>query len=529
MSRRSGSGRLVAVLFTDIVSSTEAATELGDARWLELLARHHRIIRANLKRFHGREQDTAGDGFFATFANPSDAIRAAASAQEQVRELGIEIRAGVTFGDVEMVDGKPGGLVVHAGARVMAEATAGRVVVSSSVRDLLPGAGFGFEDAGLHSLKGIDGDVRLYRVMSIDDQPVTAPEPDPDVARQRRDGVGRPAGGRGRAPLVVGGVIGGLVLLAVALVAASRDGPGQTGTTAKGPVTNAVVGLDPESGQPNALAAKVVPVRSLSVFNFSTHPGAAGEGRVWLPRAPSLINVDPEGGTATPVTMPISVPGADLSVGIGFGRVWVGVGHEVFTVDTGGLSTTVFARVAAREDLVADLAIGGGAVWVATRDGLLSRLDPREPENVRTVQAPAAIDGLTAGASGVWTFDVFASTVTRFDPSSMASDAPIAGPESIRSIALAGGRVWVLDDAGTVSEIQEDGTGDTARVGSSPTVMAAGFDALWVGDEDGYVYRIDPLTAEDGAVVFRAGGPIKALMPDAETGILWIDVGPAES
>jgi class 3 adenylate cyclase len=155
---------LATVLFTDIVGSTTKAAELGDRAWHELLAAHHDRIRRELSRFRGREVDTAGDGFFATFDGPARAIRCACAAIESVRELGIEIRAGLHTGECEVVDGKVGGIAVHIGARVSAHAGPGEVLVSSTVRDLVAGSGLTFADRGAAELKGVPGEWRLYAV-----------------------------------------------------------------------------------------------------------------------------------------------------------------------------------------------------------------------------------------------------------------------------------------------------------------------------------------------------------------------------
>ena len=163
MRRRSGPRALAAVLFTDIVDSSAVASRVGDARWKELIARHHAIVRRELKRFGGRELDTAGDGFFASFSEPAAAIRCACAASESVRELGIEIRTGVHFGECEQVGEKLGGIAVVVGARVMSLGGAGDVLVSASTSDLVAGAGFGFQDRGTHSLKGVDGRVARAR------------------------------------------------------------------------------------------------------------------------------------------------------------------------------------------------------------------------------------------------------------------------------------------------------------------------------------------------------------------------------
>ena len=155
---------LATVLFTDIVGSTARASELGDRGWHELLGAHHERIRRELSRFRGREVDTAGDGFFATFDGPARAIRCACAATETVRELGLEIRAGLHTGECEVVDGKVGGIAVHIGARVSAEAGPGEILVSSTVKDLVAGSGLEFTDRGVVELKGVPGEWRLYAV-----------------------------------------------------------------------------------------------------------------------------------------------------------------------------------------------------------------------------------------------------------------------------------------------------------------------------------------------------------------------------
>jgi pimeloyl-ACP methyl ester carboxylesterase len=157
---------LATVLFTDIVGSTERATELGDRRWRELLDQHHSLVRRQLERFDGREVDTAGDGFLATFDGPARAIRCADSLRVGVRALGLEIRAGLHTGECEVVGDGVRGIAVHTGARVAALAGNGEVLVSSTVKDLVAGSGIEFEDRGTHELKGVPGEWRLYAVGS---------------------------------------------------------------------------------------------------------------------------------------------------------------------------------------------------------------------------------------------------------------------------------------------------------------------------------------------------------------------------
>jgi pimeloyl-ACP methyl ester carboxylesterase len=153
---------LTTVLFTDMVGSTARAAELGDRAFSELVAEHHRRIRARLARFHGRELDTAGDGFFASFDGPARAIRCAAAITEDLGDLGVPIRVGIHTGECEVVDGKVAGIAVSIGARVAAAADGGEILVSQTVRDLVTGSGLAFDDRGVHELKGVPGEWRLY-------------------------------------------------------------------------------------------------------------------------------------------------------------------------------------------------------------------------------------------------------------------------------------------------------------------------------------------------------------------------------
>ena len=157
---------LATVLFTDVVGSTEKASELGDRGWKALIEEHHRLVRGQLARYRGVEVDTAGDGFFATFDGPARAVRCARSIVDAVAPLGIGVRAGVHTGEVQTIDGKVGGMAVVIGARVGASAGASEVLVSQTVKDLVAGSGLALEDAGEHELKGVPDRWRLYRVVS---------------------------------------------------------------------------------------------------------------------------------------------------------------------------------------------------------------------------------------------------------------------------------------------------------------------------------------------------------------------------
>ncbi len=207
---RSSGRRLATVLFTDIVSSTELAARIGDRRWRALLASYRAMVREALGRTRGREIDDAGDGFFAVFAHPADAIACACLLAEKVRTKGLEVRSGIHMGEVETTGAKLGGIAVHIGARVCAQAGAGEVLVSSTIRDVVRGSDYGFVDLGPRALKGVPGEMQLFKV--------TWPE-----------GRLTTQGGRNRRGLLVAGAAGMTVVVAVAaaaLVALVRRHPG---------------------------------------------------------------------------------------------------------------------------------------------------------------------------------------------------------------------------------------------------------------------------------------------------------------
>jgi len=165
---------LATVLFTDIVDSTELASRLGDRRWAELLEHHHAVTRRQIERFHGKVVDNAGDGFLATFDGPARAIRCGCAIRDELRRVGIEIRAGLHTGECERVGDKVGGIAVHIGARVAAEAAAGEVLVSSTVRDLVAGSGIAFAERGARAFKGVPGEWQLLSVRSTEAPPAVA-------------------------------------------------------------------------------------------------------------------------------------------------------------------------------------------------------------------------------------------------------------------------------------------------------------------------------------------------------------------
>ena len=157
---------LTTVLFTDIVESTQRAIELGDTKWRELQQAHHQRVRACLNQYRGREIDTAGDGFLATFDGPARAVRCAAAIMQGLSDLGIIIRAGAHTGEVEVAGDGISGIAVHVGARIAALAAPSEILVSATVKDLVPGSGLRFEERGTHALKGVPGQYALFAAVT---------------------------------------------------------------------------------------------------------------------------------------------------------------------------------------------------------------------------------------------------------------------------------------------------------------------------------------------------------------------------
>ena len=168
-----------------MVGSTAIASELGDRRWKVLQAKHHSVIRTQLREHGGREIDTAGDGFFATFAEGEAAIRCACAIRDAAMEIGVQVRCGLNVGQVETNDGKPTGAAVVAAARIMSSAGDGEVLVSNLLRELIPGSKIEFADAGMHELKGLEGSWHLFRVVAVGGPPLAAAPQAEELASRR--------------------------------------------------------------------------------------------------------------------------------------------------------------------------------------------------------------------------------------------------------------------------------------------------------------------------------------------------------
>jgi class 3 adenylate cyclase len=527
VQRRSGTRGLGAVLFTDIVGSTVIAAEMGNTRWAELLTRHHQIVRRELRRFGGRENDTAGDGFFATFERPVDAIRCAVGATEAVRALGIELRAGVSFGQLEQVDGKAGGLIVNTAARVMSVAGPGEVLVPASVRDIVSGAGISFADHGVHRLKGLE-EVRLFQVVGLEGVVVTPPLEAEEAAERRREIFPGPS--RRRRKLIIAGIAAATVTAgAIALLAGDGDQPGPPGTARP---RYFVVELDQASGKQRQRIGIVWPGRPGETVPTSRSI-AAGEAAVWVlaPASSSMIllHVDPRHGELRdPIRLEFSL---SVSMVTAFDAVWVATGERLFRVN----AATDEPREALRFQLPGggsgrtDLSADRSHLWLGRTDGILMQIDASGAVT-RQRRVITSADLIAAGDDAVWVADQVSGVVAGVDAASLGKIGEIAVAGRIDRMIADAGYVWILDTGtGVVTRLSVSSdriVAAQAPVGGGSTDLAVGFGAVWVSHDDGLISRIDPSTLEVTAAFARVNGAATAIAVDTSRETIWVDVGP---
>jgi class 3 adenylate cyclase/outer membrane protein assembly factor BamB len=517
--------RIATVLMLDVVGSTHIAAQLGDARYRELSSRFNRFVRASLKRFGGKEEDHAGDGFFATFPQPDRAIRCAAALAEEVRGMGIEIRAGIHTGQTEDQAGKTHGIAVVIGARVMSLADAGEILVTSTTKELATGSGFGFEDFSAHELKGVPGTWQVFAVTAVDGTQRARPLPAAEAAERRATIEPGAARERPRRTALIAAGSGLLLVIAAVTFAATRD-------DAKAPRANgdlsapadAVVEVDPE-GDPQIVRSIPIPVEQHGGPAIgppaAAHPIAIGQGGVWTVRFRSLYHVDParsEVRTRINLEAPISF---SFEVVEGEDKIWVAFDGGLIEVNP----ATGEQRRATSFDSIAgtDVTVGGRFVWVGLGNGRLIRFDPRTDREVMRARLDP-IDALAFGHGSVWTIDVVGETLSEYDPASIRPRARVA-VNGGDGIVVGDSAIWVLSRTqGTITRIDpstKESTG-VVQVGPTPVGLAVGDGAIWVGDEDGVIRRVDEDTRQ--VTEIRFGAEIRGLVFDEETGHLWVDV-----
>jgi class 3 adenylate cyclase/DNA-binding beta-propeller fold protein YncE len=501
--------RLLTVLFTDIVGSTDLAAKLGDQRWRQLLGRHHALVRRELKRHRGREVDTTGDGFFAVFQQPARAVECALALSRRLPKEGIQIRAGIHMGEVEVVGPNYEGIGVHIGARVMSLAGAGDVIVSRTVRDSMAGSNVRFLDRGEHELKGVPGSWHLYAVEA---------EATEEEEVGQDEGAGRREPGPARWPLVVAGLALVVTGAAVALVVVRSGGAGSAPPKIR---PNTLVRLNLSSGE----LVSVVPV--------GTDPNAvaSGPGALWVTNLgdQTLQRIDISSGTASPAR---ALPELPTAVAVGGDRVWVAssFGGTVHQIDPTQALSGAPIDVGSG---AAGIAFGEDAVWVTdSHTNSLLRIDRQTREIVERfpLAEGSGPSGVAVGFGSVWVAEPLAGRLEEIDlTGQVVGTTPLLEegdlPGTSLDVAVGEGYVWVaVQKSDTVMRIDPDSNrGQPIRgVGNGPAGIAVGEGYVWVANSlDGTVARIDPRsnTVTRYPVGFRPSDVAVA------GGSVWVSIG----
>jgi class 3 adenylate cyclase len=507
--RSRNSNRLLAtVLFSDIVSSTERAVELGDRRWREVLAAHHRVVRKQFKRFGGREVDTAGDGFFATFRQPVLAVECARAIVVNIARMGIQVRAGIHTGEVEVSGREVRGVVVHIGARIMSLAGPGEVLVSSTVRELMGGSDVQFEDRGLHELKGIPAQWKLFAVQAppkeAAEEPLrTSPEPEPVRRRLPRKWI------------VI--ALSALAVAAGVAVGLSLTSRGGTPTHRVALPDNAALQIDAASGK---VRNTVVGLRA-GTPNFPARHIEVGEGGVWVDTAITLQHINPRTDS---LVGQIHAQSLVSTVAVGQGAIWAAgnVGITRISPATDKVEATIPYDTGSDKPIT--IAVAGGNVWMLVTDGQLIRVDAGTNRITRRLQVGITGADLAVSPGALWVLDPGAEKVLELNPKTGRILRRIRVAGNLERVVVGSGKIWVMDEsAGVVTPI-EPATGVSQapiRVGTDPVDMAFGLDAVWVANRgDGTITRIDPQRLETRTI--EVGGPIAAIAVDTPARTLWV-------
>jgi streptogramin lyase len=508
---------VLTVLFTDIVGSTRFAAELDDRRWRTLLARHHDLVRRELRQFGGREVDTAGDGFLATFDEPTNGIRCAWAITEAVRELGLDVRAGLHTGEVELQNGKVGGIAVHTAARIVGYASPGEVVASATVRELAAGSGAKFEERGRRRLKGVPGTWRLFAVTSVDGL-VRGPAPSAEAAAERRARASERPPQRRRGVLALT-----VALLAVAVALSILVLRGEEAR--RSGRESSLLRLDPRTARVEQKVRLGIPLwRGL----------AAGEGGVWVVQQLrgryAVVHLDPATGRIV-ARVDLREAAVPRDIVVGERSVWV--------LSSGpGLVDALISEVNPATDRLlhqpnvggestddpAGMAIGEAGVWVVLKNGVLARLDPSTGRVVAQKDPISSAAAIAVGEGFVWVIDELSDAVLKVDPSSIKVLSRIPMPGSADQIVVGEGSVWVLDrDSGSVVRVnpRTEVVDDPIRVGDEPTDLVAAFGSVWVVDRaNGTVSRVDPATR--AVTTIEVGGTPTSIAADPVSEAIWV-------
>jgi Adenylate and Guanylate cyclase catalytic domain len=529
------------VLFLDVVGSTQIASDLGDRRWRELLTRFRRSVRVLLKRYDGHEEDTAGDGFFATFPAPEQAVRAADAIVRAVQVHGVDVRCGVHFGECEIVDGRLAGIAVHIGSRVMSLAGPAEVLVTSTVRDLVAGSGMVFEDLSAHELKGVPGTWQLFALREMEGEPVLPPLTGA-AAAERLAEVVPPGAARRRRPVFIGAgavIVAGVAVWAILASGGGGEHPSATGSpshpvapasaSASGPssptppplLSEAVVRLDLDTGKVRVVAKDVLN-GGLGNQRFMSF----GEGAAWVSGS-GVVRIDPKTGAIRRFNSGGgNVEAAD-------GQVWAATATGVqnafrpaaLRIDPADFTQHLELFPGTFPSVLAKVAIGAGSVWLVYEDQVW-QYDPGHDTKVEVPHA-GHVDLVVAYGQEVWAEDFLNGVLRQIDPNrsaveqtvplQVAPDAVAVGPAGLWYVSTAGGVAFSVDEVGAT-------VGTPVKVGAGPVDVAVGTHVVWVANrDDDTVTRIDVDTTR--TMTFAVPGSPVAIAVDPRTDTPWVYLG----
>ena len=551
--------RVATVVFTDVVDSTRIAAEVGDARWRELLRAFRATVRGQLKRYNGHEVDTAGDGFFAWFDSPANAIRAAVAICADSQQHGLDVRCGLHTGELEQIDGRLGGIAAHIGARVMAAAGPAEVLATTTVRDLVVGGGVMFESAGESELKGVPGTWSLQRVVRVDGQKVASPL-DPEEAGKRRS----PAAIVVRGRRALGLAAAGAVLLVLVLLAASAYGifglgrsptatlsptqlanssssprPTQTGGSSLSPTAAVGASLSPTPNLPLSMIA-IDPSTNKKSGEVRDEHSLSGENRllsfggnlfqVYFP-ANTLVQRDLKTGEVRRET---DLPLGGWGVQHACGSIWYAY-REPYALfaridpTSGQVTKTVDPKFQ-----VNDFAVSDTAVYILDSVGQIHEMDActNEVVSVFTSQAPITPQAIFFVDGNLYIPDgVPGDGVTVIDATSPTHEqvhrwTGIRQPQGSGAGAVdpSNGTLWLTNwqnNSVTPLELSSTQPGAPTGVVSRPHDIGLGFGAIWVtGAQD--LFRIGSSDGVEKTIALPDGSDPGSMVMDTADGQIWV-------